>query len=1171
MKVDRNISIDAAISASQKSKEKKYWLDRFSGELVKSVFPYDYNRLEVDEINVKSLKTALPGELCRSVITAANGSDQKIYIILLTGLTLLLEKYSGNRDIVIGSPVLKQDVNRSFINTILALKNQIQDHMTFKELLLRVRQTVIDATENQNYPIKSLLFQLDMSFSHNDFPLFDTAILLENIHDRKYLEDIHINMIFSFSRTAGNIEVEVEYNSSLYNTSTIERIINHFMQIMSNALADAAAKIPGIDMTSAEEKKQLLIDFNSTGAKFPGDKTLDKLFEEQVEKTPGALATVCEDKQIKYLELNEKSNQIARILKEKGVTSDSIVGLMMERSIEMIIGIFGILKAGGAYLPIDWEYPESKNIFILKDSEMQCLITRESIANNTPGIPRTLSPGNIIALDDEGVYREDVSNLEITRNPAALAYVIYTSGSTGIPKGVMVEHRNVVNLVYGLNERIYKHYNQPLRVCLLAPYVFDASVKQVFGSLLLGHGLYIVSREERVDIVSLLQFYKKHKIEISDGTPLHIRLFFESLKDSELVLDIKHFIIGGEALPLGIVKNFLKIFNDNAPVITNVYGPTECCVDSTSYEITRENIESLTSIPIGKPMPNYRVYIMNRKNKLQPVGIAGELCISGEGVARGYLKRDELTSRKFIANPFVEGERMYRSGDLARWLKDGNLEFLGRIDQQVKIRGFRVELGEIESELEKHSDVKAALVTAREDEAGDKYLCAYIVSERELDGTGLRKFLSKELPNYLIPLYFIRIEKIPVTPNGKIDLKALPEPKVIAGDHYTAPGNDIEKKLSGIWGEILGIEKNRISIDANFFELGGHSLKATLLVSKIAAEFNTQISMVEVLKSPSIKEQGQYIEKMAKNTPAINDHNLVLLKKGINREKHLFLIHESGGGVEAFTEFCHHLDAEFNCWGIQWNILENYVPFNSTFEEIAKKYIEKIKKVQPHGPYYIAGWSMGGVIAFEMIRQLERMSEEISLFALLDPIPPRMDLWRNRFKMNIVNQFTCETELAFLKESLPDIEIKEQLENLTGLNKFWPLVVDFLETNHMAFTTFKEAVKEPVDQGNPNFRQMGPLELITNLNVRRSFRNAYAFYNPPAKVKTAIQYFVAEQTGKSLLLIKDYWSDISINPIKFYEVIGDHVSIFKKPQVKAFAKKFQRIIDELTCISHKRS
>jgi tyrocidine synthetase-3 len=906
MRIEQGYSTKSMAEASRKTREKEYWLNKLSGELEKSVFPGYHKKKTKDrrhqETNrdYKKLPFQLTGDIFSQLMKISNRSDLRLYIVLIAGVMGLLHKYTGNRDIIIGAPVDRQDIETQFINTVLILRNVVGGAMTFKELLLQVSKELREAAENVNYPLETLLYQLNIPYSPgDDFPLFETAVLLKNIHEKSYLDHIHLNIIFSFEKKDNLIEGELEYNDVLYGSETAAAIISHYTKLLTGALRNPGIYFSRLTLLPEEERRQLLVEFNDTTIDFPFEKTLPQLFAEQVEKSPRQMAAVCEEGQGQstYEELNRQANRLAVRLREKGVKPDTIVGLMTGRTIEMVIGIMGILKAGGAYLPINPEHPAARIAYMLQDSSAQALVVNDTSCSSW----LSFGPKALLNLYEGHHLNFPTSQLPSfpASLPSNLAYIIYTSGSTGRPKAVSLEHRNVVNLVFGLHERIYKCYHRGLRVALVAPYVFDASVQQIFATLLLGHTLYIVPENTRVDGNALLEFFKNYSIHITDGTPLHLGLMLESLAGSKVDLDLKHLLIGGEALPLQTVQGFFESFEHTPPKISNVYGPAECCVDCTCFDISRENLHELDAVPIGTPLGNEQVYIMDRDMNLQPIGISGELCIAGEGVGRGYLNQPELTAEKFcfLLNRFYRSYRsyiIYRTGDLARWLEDGNIEFLGRMDHQVKIRGLRIELGEIEQCLLACHHIKEAFVIATE----DKYLCAYVVpaSPGAFNVGDIRENLSRRLPDYMIPSFFVPLERIPLTVNGKIDRKALPSPgKIAGGEVYVPPQSVVEKKMAAIWSEILRIPVGEIGIDSDFFTLGGHSLKATSLVSRIHKEFDVKIPLAEIFRIPRVKELSIYIKE---NTRDIH----VPIEPGEQKEyyplsssqKHLYVLHQMG-------------------------------------------------------------------------------------------------------------------------------------------------------------------------------------------------------------------------------------------------------------------------------------
>jgi amino acid adenylation domain-containing protein len=860
---NNNFTGDVIIAASQSKKEKAYWAGKLSGDLVKTGITYDNFKSTAGQPIMGAKEFVLPPEVSARLAWMINKSDVRLYIILLTELFILLNKYSGHDDLVVGSPIYKQEVEGDFINTVLVLRNRVEGHFTFKESLFQVKKCLDEASENQNYPLKALLHDLNLTFTDEDFPLFDTALLLENIHTKKYIQHIPLKMVFSFLRIDETIKGTIEYNRYLYKSETIERIKSHLYHLMQITLFNADIRLRDIDILSDEEKRHILYDFNATEAEYPLEKTITQLFEEKTRSIPSRAAAIYEDEHITFKELNVRANCLARVLSCKGMTTDAIACILLHRSLEMVIAITAVLKSRGAYLPLNEEAPTARNRFILEDSRAKLLLSDRNTVEKNKSILEYWPAENIVYIDDPVIYRNQEPNPQNKNKPGDLAYVIYTSGTTGNPKGVMVEHKNVVNFIYGLHDTVFQGYQKILNLGLVSSYLFDASVQLTYGALLLGHRLYIVPEYQRGDGTGLLDFYEKYEIEISDGTPLHMNMLAKSIKDYTAKLNIKHFIIGGDVILKPIAKEFLEGFAKNPPQVTNVYGPTECTVNSTSYEIRPGNIEELDYIPIGKPIPNYTIYILDKTNKPVPIGVPGEICVCGQGVVRGYLGRDELTAEKFVTDPFTPGGRMYRTGDLALWQADGNIRFIGRSDHQIKVRGYRIELGEIEKKILQHKVIKTAFVHAPENKWGDKFLCAYFTADEKLSKAELKEYLSGNLPDYMIPSYFKQLEKIPLTTSGKVDRRALPLPEYDENQEYETPRDEIEKKLVRLWAEILGLEEPKIGIRSSFFELGGHSLTANLMVLKIQKEFNLKIPLAEVFNQPSIRELAQYINNMA--------------------------------------------------------------------------------------------------------------------------------------------------------------------------------------------------------------------------------------------------------------------------------------------------------------------
>jgi amino acid adenylation domain-containing protein len=876
---------------SHKEKEKtayrqqaEYWQKQFEGEIPVLELPTDFVRPRVQGFEGSRIKFESAAAETQRLKTLALKESTTLYMVLLAAYNVFLFKISNRETLVVGTPVagrrhadLEQIIGM-FVNT-LAVKHYPQSQKTFNRFLQEVNQGTLEAFENQDYPFEELVEKAAVNRDTARNPLFDVLFVLQNMD----VSEINIpglklrpynyksntakfDLMLQAVEVNENLVFTFEYSTRLFKESTIRRFTGYFKKVLSTVVEKTAVKISDIEIISEQEKKQLLYDFNDTAADYPRDKTIHQLFEEQVEKTPDKIAVVFNRHSITYETVNKKAGRLAYLLNEKGARPDTIVGIMAERSVEMIIGLLGTLKAGGAYLPIEPGYPEERINYMLTDSGAKVLLTDlpEGRLFNCH-----LSIVNCQLLTSSpGITLHHSSFME-TPNHSDLAYIIYTSGTTGKPKGVMIEHRNVVRLMF--NDKFLFDFNCRDTWTMFHSCCFDFSVWEMYGALLYGGKLVVVPQMAARDSLGYLEILKENQVTVLNQTPSA----FYNLMDLELEnprkeLNIRYVIFGGEALTPSRLKNWKTKYP--AAKLINMYGITETTVHVTFKEITGKEIGSDAG-NIGRPIATLSTYIMDKHSKPMPMGAPGELAVGGEGVGRGYLNRQELTDEKFVKNPYKPGDRLYRSGDLAKLSSGGDLEYMGRIDHQVKIRGFRVELGEIESRLLTYKPVKEAVVIDRKDQHGDKYLCAYIVTlDVDMDAEGmafekmpkpmitqLKEHLSRTLPDYMIPPYFVIMDHIPLTPNGKVDRKALPEPEAGAGGEYRAPRNRTEEILAETWAEVLEIDKDTIGIDADFFDLGGHSLKAAALISKIEKRLNARILLTEVFASPSIKEMAKHI------------------------------------------------------------------------------------------------------------------------------------------------------------------------------------------------------------------------------------------------------------------------------------------------------------------------
>jgi amino acid adenylation domain-containing protein/FkbM family methyltransferase len=1231
-----------------------------------------------------------------------------------------------------------------------------------------------------------------------------------------------------------------------------------------------------------------LYDFNDTAADFPKGKVLEQLFREQVEKTPDSTAVVDRTVQLTYRELNEKAGRLAQVLKEKGVLPDNIIAIKIGRSIDMIIGIFGILKAGAAYLPIDPAYPPERIDFMLKDSNARVLLKKSEIRISkyeTNSNDKNSNDRNevipCVVLDFEHLNFEFVSNFEFRASnlrPANLSYVIYTSGSTGTPKGVMIEHRAMMNRLNWM-QAAYPLSGTDV-ILQKTPVVFDVSVWELFWWSFNGAGLCLLDPGGEKDPGAIVEAAGRFGVTTMHFVPSMLNAFLyymESAGEKEMAAalnklrSLRQVFSSGEALAAGQVKRFYTLFEtSDRPRLINLYGPTEAAVDVSYFNCPRQGGPG--TVPIGKPIHNIRLYVLDNRLHLQPPGVTGQLTIAGVGLARGYLNRPELTAEKFVFLSYKSYRtyrtyRFYKTGDLARWLYDGNIEYLGRMDQQVKIRGFRIELGEIEKQLTTPDSPPAreAVVTADTDASGGQRLIAYIVPDEthaytvcrqlEIAGQGLadgvsfyqwpdempvyyinrgetdfmyreifeersylkhgitledgdcifdvganigvfslfarhccrnariyafeplpplyrvlslntslyggdvrtfnygigsadrevvftyyphasilsgsfadrqqetetvkafmqkqeqeaapagtgeqvklteeqynelladrltavsytcpvktlsqvieennvetidllkidvekaeidvlegihpdhwprirqlvievhesgnhrrldrvtrllegngytvaveqedllaetrlynlyagreprretgkqeradtrardyysvdrlvrdtRDYLESKLPDYMVPAHIVLLTRLPLTPSGKVDRNALPEPDIRPDKGYAAPTSDNERQIARVWQEVLGLEK--VGINDDFFRLGGHSLKATTVISNINRLFGIRVPLVEMFKTPTIRGMAQYIEREGTSpetaAAARADKGLVLLKKKSAHAGNLFFIHDGSGEVEGYSEFIQRLTLEFNYWGIRADRLEDYAPRQVSIEEVAAKYIEKIKGIQPDGPYNIAGWSMGGTIAFEIVKQMEQRGDSIASFAMIDAVGPFGNVSEDQ------NRFSLESERNFVKKYIPDIETMDSIRDVTGINQFWSAVVGYLEAGHFDVEVIKKVITEFEAHVVPDYENLSIGELIKYLNVGRIFHQARLVYTPTHNIDTPVHYFIARQSQGQIN--EHAWQEYTNIPIKYHTVKGDHFTIFRMPGVVEFAALFDIVLDK---------
>jgi amino acid adenylation domain-containing protein len=840
-----------------------YWQKVLSGEVPNLHLPTDRPRPPVQTHKGASHSFALSPELAQRLKKLANEERVTLFTLMLTAYQTLLYRYTNQDDIIVGTPALGRTkaawerVVDYLANPVLVRAN-MADNPTFKALLAQTREGVFAALDHQDFPFPLLVERLQPKRDPSYSPFYQTLFIWDRPRKRSN-EDLQrlgqpelarkiaqeglsfepfaygqqgapFDLTLTIFEIDGNLSADFRYNVDLFDAATIARIEQHFQVLLNSIVEQPEQHLLSLPMLTEEERQRILIDWNATASDFPAQSTLHQLIEAQVERTPDAIAVLFNDQTRTYRELNNAANHLAHRLQELGVGADTLVGVCMERSIEMVEALLAVLKSGGAYVPMDPGYPAERLAYMLEDAQVPVLLTQPHLQEQLP-----TTSAQIIALApnwDQGLRNEQTANPTSATGPTQLAYMIYTSGSTGKPKGVMNTHRGICNRLTWMQSAYKLTAND--RVMQKTPFSFDVSVWEFFWPLLSGAGLVIARPGGHTDPTYIAQLIVEQQITTLHFVPSMLQMFLQE-PNIERCSSLRQVVCSGEALTPEHVQLFFKRFPRNVE-LHNLYGPTEAAVDVTWYECSPADTDI---VPIGRPIANTQIYILNPAQQPVPTGIAGELYIGGVNVARGYHNRPELTAEKFIDDPFSqqEGARLFRTADLARFRADGAIEFLGRIDHQVKIRGFRIELGEIESVLKQHSALQDAIVVAREDTSGNKRLVAYLVP-RQFDEQPaveeLRAFLKEQLPDYMVPALFMYLEALPLSPNGKVDRKALPEPDTSRPDlqvAYVAPRTPTEQTLAAIWSQVLGIEK--IGVNDNYFDLGGASIQSLEIVAQV--------------------------------------------------------------------------------------------------------------------------------------------------------------------------------------------------------------------------------------------------------------------------------------------------------------------------------------------------
>ncbi|HBO5708612.1 TPA: amino acid adenylation domain-containing protein [Pseudomonas aeruginosa] len=1023
------------MEAGEKERQLAYWTGLLGGEQPVLELPFDRPRPARQSHRGAQLGFELPRELVEAVRALAQREGASSFMLLLASFQALLYRYSGQADIRVGVPIANRNRVETerligfFVNTQV-LKADLDGRMGFDELLAQARQRALEAQAHQDLPFEQLVeaLQPERNASHNPLfqVLFNHQSEIRSVTPEVQLEDLRLEGLAWDGQTAqfdltldiqedeNGIWASFDYATDLFDASTVERLAGHWRNLLRGIVANPRQRLGELPLLDAPERRQTLSEWNPAQRECAVQGTLQQRFEEQARQRPQAVALILDEQRLSYGELNARANRLAHCLIARGVGADVPVGLALERSLDMLVGLLAILKAGGAYLPLDPAAPEERLAHILDDSGVRLLLTQGHLLEH---LPRQAGV-EVLAIDGLVLDGYAESDPLTTLSADNLAYVIYTSGSTGKPKGTLLTHRNALRLFsateawFGFDERDVW--------TLFHSYAFDFSVWEIFGALLYGGRLVIVPQWVSRSPEDFYRLLCREGVTVLNQTPSAFKQLMAMACSADMATQqpaLRYVIFGGEALDLQSLRPWFQRFGDRQPQLVNMYGITETTVHVTYRPVSEADLKGGLVSPIGGTIPDLSWYILDRDLNPVPRGAVGELYIGRAGLARGYLRRPGLSATRFVPNPFPggAGERLYRTGDLARFQADGNIEYIGRIDHQVKVRGFRIELGEIEAALAGLAGVRDAVVLAH-DGVGGMQLVGYVVADSAEDAErlreSLRESLKRHLPDYMVPAHLMLLERMPLTVNGKLDRQALPQPDAsLSQQAYRAPGSELEQRIAAIWAEILGVE--RVGLDDNFFELGGHSLLLLMLKERIGDTCQATLSISQLMTHASVAEQAACIEGQARES-------LLVPLNGRREGSPLFMFHPSFGSVHCYKTLAMALRDRHPVKGVVCRALLGAGREVPEWDDMVAEYAEQLLQEHPEGVFNLAGWSLGGNLAMDVAARLEQRGRQVAFVGWIDaPAPVRVEAFWN--------------EIGPTPEAVPNLSVGEMRVELLGV------------------------------------------------------------------------------------------------------------------------------------------
>lgn len=1092
----------------------------------------------VDKSHKSAAETmTLSVDLALGLKALARQEGVTLFMTVLAAFQLLLARYSGQTDIVVGSPVAgrtrveAESLIGCFVN-MLVLRSDLSGNPSFSELLRRVKEMSLRAYENQQIPFEMLVEELRPQRDLTRSPLFQVMFALESSKSvqsatRDVFYTVFVESAAKYDLTLNVAELErglllcsLDYDSSLFEPSTIKRLMGHFEVLLNSVIKEPRRPIFELDMLPAEERRQLVVGWNQTRTNAPTVECVHQLFEEQARRAPKRVAVADEEQRLTYGDLDRRANWMAKRLRQHGVAPGHLVGICLERSVEMLVSLLAVLKAGAAYVPVDPTYPAERLRFMQKDAGLKAAITQKHL------LGLIIEEVEIICLENE--ERSGSSNgLNERVTSEDLAYAIYTSGSTGTPKGVAVSHGSVVNLLESM--KLEPGICQDDRLLAVTTLSFDIAALELLLPLTVGAQVIIANRETAADPQTLAKKIKRSNISIMQATPATWQMLEETGWAGDQKLKV---LCGGEALPRQLANELV----DHVGEVWNMYGPTETTIWSSTCRVQRESGPVL----LGRGIANTKFYVLDDHRQLLPVGVPGELYIGGKGVARGYWKRPELTKDRFISNPFREEDgcdRLYRTGDLVRYREDGMLEYLGRIDHQVKIRGHRIELGEIETAL-REAGVREAVVVESEDGLGHKRLVGYFVGTDGASGSQeLRQRLKQKLPEYMIPALLIELERLPLSPAGKVDRKALPNPQSIeknAGGRRELQ-DELEDQLTRIWERLLGCQ---VRLHDDFFELGGHSLMAVRLFVEMERVFGRTLPLATLFTAPTIEQLAAVLRRQGWQAPY---SSLVPLQPRGTLPP-FFCVHSLGANLVSYRHLAGRLGTDQPFYGLQPQGLDGKQEPHSRVEDMAAHYIKEIKTVQPKGPYFLGGVCLGGVVAFEMAQQFRAQGDQVERVVLIDshfPVFPKHYLagaFRSR-GLSIADGYlgdllalSGKQKFRFVADRVQNVALRRKAQAESWMRRFM---------RKDQTTAVLSAVLQRVKDANAI---------------------AEASYVPQYYPGHLIQLWCTEMPTRSYKDRRLAWSEVAGGGLEVHVIPGNHMTMIEQPHIAVLSEKLRQCL-----------